>query len=69
MQYLLMIYSDEKAYGARSPEEVRDTVEQLRRRVPDAVWNDLRAEGLLAPDTPLPVGTPIGELTPPKEPS
>jgi D-threo-aldose 1-dehydrogenase len=55
--------------GARSPEEVRDTVEQLRRPVPDAVWDDLRAEGLPSVDAPLPVSTPIGELTQPKEPS
>jgi D-threo-aldose 1-dehydrogenase len=41
--------------GARSPEEVRDTVEQLRRPVPDAMWEELRAEGLLAPGTPVPV--------------
>ncbi|GAA3784402.1 aldo/keto reductase [Streptomyces phyllanthi] len=38
--------------GARSPEEVRDTVEQLRCPIPDALWDELRAEGLLAPGTP-----------------
>jgi D-threo-aldose 1-dehydrogenase len=43
--------------GARSPEEVRDTVEQLRRPIPDALWDELRAEGLLAPGAPLPVAT------------
>ncbi|WP_031002422.1 aldo/keto reductase [Streptomyces sp. NRRL F-5727] len=47
--------------GARSPEEVRDTVEQLRRPVPDALWDELRAEGLLAPDVPVP------QAGPPKE--
>ncbi|GKQ41447.1 aldo/keto reductase [Streptomyces sp. A012304] len=41
--------------GARSPEEVRDTVEQLGRPVPDALWDELRAEGLLAEGTPVPV--------------
>jgi D-threo-aldose 1-dehydrogenase len=41
--------------GARSPEEVRDTVAQLRRPVPEPVWDDLRAEGLLAAGVPLPV--------------
>ncbi|MGW7363755.1 aldo/keto reductase [Streptomyces sp. NPDC054841] len=47
--------------GARSPEEVRDTVEQLRRPVPDALWDELRAEGLLAPDTPVPAAMPWKE--------
>ncbi|WP_037682428.1 aldo/keto reductase [Streptomyces griseus] len=41
--------------GARSPEEVRDTMEQLRRPIPDALWNDLRTEGLLSADTPVPL--------------
>ncbi|MCL8017143.1 aldo/keto reductase [Streptomyces sp. AS02] len=50
--------------GARSPEEVRDTVEQLRCTIPDALWDELRAEGLLAEGSPVPVSTP-----PPKEPS
>jgi D-threo-aldose 1-dehydrogenase len=44
--------------GARSAEEVRDTVDQLRRPVPAALWDELRAEGLLAPDTPTPAGAP-----------
>jgi D-threo-aldose 1-dehydrogenase len=44
--------------GARSAEEVRDTVDQLRRPVPAALWDELRAEGLLAPDTPIPAGAP-----------
>ncbi|MFB6849636.1 aldo/keto reductase [Streptomyces sp. NPDC056373] len=44
--------------GARSAEEVRDTVAQLRHPVPPALWDELRAEGLLAPDTPTPAGTP-----------
>jgi D-threo-aldose 1-dehydrogenase len=47
--------------GARSPEEVRDTVEQLRRPIPDALWDELRAEGLLPPGTPVPVATPSKE--------
>ncbi|MGW0465519.1 aldo/keto reductase [Streptomyces sp. NPDC003027] len=54
--------------GARSPEEVRDTMERLRRPVPDALWDELRAEGLLHPDTPVPVNAPIGEAPSPKEP-
>ncbi|MEU3891551.1 aldo/keto reductase [Streptomyces sp. NPDC029041] len=44
--------------GARSAEEVRDTVTQLRHPVPAALWDELRAEGLLTPDTPTPAGTP-----------
>ncbi|MFG2576727.1 aldo/keto reductase [Streptomyces sp. NPDC048481] len=47
--------------GARSPGEVRDTVEQLRRPVPAALWDDLRAEGLLDPGAPVPVDTPSNE--------
>ncbi|MCJ1676637.1 aldo/keto reductase [Streptomyces sp. APSN-46.1] len=50
--------------GARSPEEVRDAVEQLRRPIPDALWDELRAEGLLDPDTPVPT-----VMLSPKEPS
>ncbi|MFE3516707.1 aldo/keto reductase [Streptomyces sp. NPDC059166] len=33
--------------GARSPEEIRDAAAQLRTPVPDALWDDLRDEGLL----------------------
>ncbi|MFJ8980276.1 aldo/keto reductase [Streptomyces sp. NPDC102282] len=33
--------------GARSPEEVRDAAARLRTPVPDGLWDDLRAEGLL----------------------
>ncbi|MFE4306367.1 aldo/keto reductase [Streptomyces sp. NPDC056891] len=56
--------------GARSPEEVRDTVAQLRRPIPDALWDELRAEGLLDPETPVPVTAPTGKEAPsPKEAS
>ncbi|MZF86051.1 aldo/keto reductase [Streptomyces sp. SID5643] len=47
--------------GARSAEEVRDTVDQLRRTVPATVWDELRAEGVLAPDTPTPTALPSKE--------
>ncbi|MEV8229196.1 aldo/keto reductase [Streptomyces sp. NPDC079167] len=33
--------------GVRSPVEVRDAAARLRTPVPDALWDDLRAEGLL----------------------
>jgi D-threo-aldose 1-dehydrogenase len=49
--------------GACSPDEVRDTVEQLRRPIPDALWDELRAEGLLAPGTPVPAGSPDAQET------
>ncbi|MEU2284917.1 aldo/keto reductase [Streptomyces sp. NPDC013178] len=51
--------------GARSPEEVRDTVEQLSRPVPDALWDEMRAEALLAEDTPVPVAVPSSKWSPP----
>ncbi|MDQ0963437.1 D-threo-aldose 1-dehydrogenase [Streptomyces sp. B4I13] len=47
--------------GARSADEVRDTVEQLRRPIPDALWDELRAEGLLSEGTPVPVAPPSKE--------
>ncbi|MGQ4386962.1 aldo/keto reductase [Streptomyces sp. SAS_270] len=49
--------------GARTAEEVRDTVEQLRRPIPDALWEELHAEGLLAEGTPVPLSTPSKELS------
>ncbi|WP_329288589.1 aldo/keto reductase [Streptomyces pseudovenezuelae] len=56
--------------GARTPHEVRDTVEQLARPIPDALWDDLRTEGLLAPHVPVPTkSAPVGEAVPPKAPS
>ncbi|MEU0249957.1 aldo/keto reductase [Streptomyces sp. NPDC006235] len=47
--------------GARSAEEVRDTVDQLGRTVPAAVWDGLRAEGLLPPHVPVPAAMPVDE--------
>ncbi|ELP68533.1 oxidoreductase, aldo/keto reductase family protein [Streptomyces turgidiscabies Car8] len=47
--------------GARCAEEVRDTVDQLRRTVPAAVWDGLRAEGLLPPHVPVPATPPVEE--------
>jgi D-threo-aldose 1-dehydrogenase len=34
--------------GARSPAEVEDAVEMSAVPVPDALWRDLRAEGLIS---------------------
>jgi D-threo-aldose 1-dehydrogenase len=53
--------------GARSAEEVRDTVDQLERTVPAAVWDGLRAEGLLPPHVPVPAATPVEEADRPQE--
>ncbi|THA71239.1 aldo/keto reductase [Streptomyces sp. A0958] len=33
--------------GTRSPDEVRDAAAQLSREIPDALWDDLRDQGLL----------------------
>jgi D-threo-aldose 1-dehydrogenase len=41
--------------GVRTVPHLDDTVEKLGFPIPDALWDDLRAEGLLAPGTPTPV--------------
>lgn len=40
--------------GAVSPHEVRRNVEALRRRIPAALWSELKAEGLLNEAAPTP---------------
>jgi D-threo-aldose 1-dehydrogenase len=40
--------------GLRSAEEARDAAAMLRTPVPDALWEDLRAAGLLPADVPVP---------------
>ncbi|GAA1924331.1 aldo/keto reductase [Streptomyces sodiiphilus] len=40
--------------GGRSAAEVRDAAAMLRRPVPAAFWEELRAAGLLPPDAPVP---------------
>ncbi|MGW7168594.1 aldo/keto reductase [Streptomyces sp. NPDC054884] len=55
--------------GARSAEEVRDTVDQLRRTMPAAAWDELRAEGLLPSHVPVPAAAPVDEADRPKEES
>lgn len=40
--------------GAVKPEEVIDQVAELSAPVPAALWTELKAEGLLGPDVPVP---------------
>lgn len=40
--------------GAMSADEVRANVAVFQTEVPDALWSDLRGEGLIRPDAPLP---------------
>ena len=42
--------------GPRRPDEVRQAVETLATDIPDGLWSDLRAEGLLRGDAPTPGG-------------
>jgi D-threo-aldose 1-dehydrogenase len=41
--------------GAAKPEEVADQVAELAAPVPAALWTELKAEGLLGADVPVPV--------------
>jgi D-threo-aldose 1-dehydrogenase len=36
------------------PEEVRQSLAWLSRDIPDALWSELEAEGLIAADAPTP---------------
>ena len=40
--------------GAMTADEVRANVSLFQTRVPDGLWTDLRSEGLIRPDAPLP---------------
>ncbi|MDY6947781.1 MAG: aldo/keto reductase [Pseudomonadota bacterium] len=40
--------------GLASPAQVRDTLSYLRAEIPAAFWDELRSQGILAPDAPLP---------------
>jgi D-threo-aldose 1-dehydrogenase len=44
--------------GPRTPGEVQQAIETLSVNIPDALWSDLRAEGLLRGDAPVPGGAP-----------
>jgi D-threo-aldose 1-dehydrogenase len=41
--------------GVRSPEEIEDDDRLARLPIPQALWDELKAEGLLRQDTPTPV--------------
>lgn len=40
--------------GMRSPQEVVENTEALRLPIPAALWQDLRAQGLIDPEAPVP---------------
>jgi D-threo-aldose 1-dehydrogenase len=40
--------------GSRSPAELEENVAMFRYEIPDGLWDDLIAEGLLPPDAPVP---------------
>ena len=40
--------------GAASPEEVEGNVALLRAAIPSALWRDLKTQGLVHPDAPVP---------------
>lgn len=40
--------------GARTPEEVRQNVDTLNVTIPAGLWSDLKAEGLVKADAPVP---------------
>ncbi|MER7052589.1 aldo/keto reductase [Streptomyces sp. NPDC000351] len=42
--------------GTRSAAQVRDAAEQFHRPLPDGLWEDLRARGLLSGEVPVPAG-------------
>ena len=43
--------------GVQRPEEVDDNLEMLQRDIPAELWDDLRAEGMIRPDAPVPAET------------
>ncbi len=40
--------------GSRSPQQIEGNLHSYRSGVPDAVWAELKVEGLLRPDAPVP---------------
>lgn len=45
--------------GLRSAEEARDAAEMIRHQLPEALWAELRVEGLLPESVPVPVSLPV----------
>ncbi|HEX4766264.1 MAG TPA: aldo/keto reductase [Lichenihabitans sp.] len=43
--------------GGRTPDEVRRNAANLEARIPPSLWSDLKAQGLLHPDAPVPSGS------------
>ncbi|MEE7560473.1 aldo/keto reductase, partial [Xanthomonas sp. Kuri4-2] len=43
--------------GARTPEQVRANVESMRVAIPAGLWEDLRRDGVIEAEAPVP-GTP-----------
>ncbi len=46
--------------GAEAPQEVQANLVALRRPIPPQLWVELRDEGLLPPEAPVPAQPPIG---------
>ncbi|MFF7987824.1 aldo/keto reductase, partial [Streptomyces sp. NPDC007901] len=45
--------------GMRDPEQVQRNVELHARRIPNSLWDELRAQGVLRPDTPFAEGADV----------
>ena len=43
--------------GAATPDEVRQNVAIFETPIPSALWSDLKAEGLIRADAPIPAET------------
>jgi D-threo-aldose 1-dehydrogenase len=46
--------------GLGSPRHIERTLKLLRTTIPDALWHDLKKEGLLRADAPVPVADTTG---------
>ena len=44
--------------GASGPGQVRANLRLLEAVIPSSLWSDLKTEGLLRPDAPVPVASP-----------
>jgi D-threo-aldose 1-dehydrogenase len=55
---------DAVVVGAKSVIHARDVVEQFERPIPDALWRELLADGLLPPGTLVPTLEPSGSTGP-----